>query len=133
MDCNKYNKPAREGTSLVNIGLTREVLVNRNITPGVRVTVRLEEDWGEKGQQRGTVVSPREPTVKAGLYWGYAVRLADSLSSVFTGSSYKGGYDVTLGTSEKGEDVDGVALTGFKHLLIVFGGVAGLESALEVS
>lgn len=125
------DKPSREGTSLVNIGLTREVLVNRNITPGVRVTVRLEEDWGEGGRQRGFVVSPREPTAKSGLYWGYQVRLADSLSSVFSGCSYKGGYDVTLGTSEKGEDVDKVELEGFKHLLIVFGGVAGLESALE--
>jgi len=125
------DKPSREGTSLVNIGLNREVLVNRNITAGVRVTVRLEEDWGEGGRLRGEVVSPREPTAKSGLYWGYAVRLADSLSSVFTGGSYKGGYDVTVGTSEKGETVDQLALTGFKHLLIVFGGVAGLEAALE--
>ena len=37
----------------------------------------------------------------SGLYWGYTVRVAKDLSTVFTGSPFKGGYDVTLGTSEK--------------------------------
>ena len=36
-----------------------------------------------------------------------------------------------LGTSEKGKDVQNVELRNFKNLLIVFGGVGGLEAALE--
>ena len=36
-----------------------------------------------------------------GLYWGYTVRGARDLSEVFTGSAFKEGYDLTIGTSEK--------------------------------
>ena len=41
-----------------------------------------------------------------GFYWGYAVRLADSLSAVFSKCPFEGGYDLTLGTSERGAVVD---------------------------
>ena len=47
-------------------------------------------------------------------------------------SPYKGGYDLTIGTSERGEDVSQAKLPPFKHLLVVFGGVAGIEQAVEV-
>ena len=36
-----------------------------------------------------------------------------------------------IGTSEKGEDVDSVDVKSFKNLLIVIGGVGGLEAAIE--
>ena len=81
---------------------------------------------------RGKAVAPTTPRQDAGLYWGYSVRLASSLSSVFTQCPYQGGYDLTIGTSERGSNVDDVTLTSaFKHGLIVFGGVAGLEASLE--
>ena len=67
-----------------------------------------------------------------GLYWGYTVRGARDLSEVFTGSAFKEGYDLTIGTSEKGQNVDSAVLPNFNHLLVVFGGVAGLEAALQV-
>ena len=42
------------------------------------------------------------------------------------------GYDLTIGTSERGQNIDKVeSLPEFKHLLIVFGGVKGLEAALQ--
>ena len=50
---------------------------------------------------------------------------------MFTGCPHKAGYDIMLGTSEKGKDVQNVELRSFKNLLIVFGGVGGLEAALE--
>ena len=58
---------------------------------------------------------------------------------VFTKCPFKGGYDLTVGTSERGTDIDnchlakqeGTEEAGFKHLLVVFGGVKGLEVALE--
>lgn len=37
----------------------------------------------------GTAVAPSEPREKEGLYWGYTVRVADSLTQIFTQSPYK--------------------------------------------
>ncbi len=42
------------------------------------------------------------------------------------------GYDLIIGTSERGEhrvDSRAFSLPSFKHLMVVFGGVAGLEDA----
>lgn len=40
-------------------------------------------------------------------------------------------YDMTIGTSERGENIEMVEGFGkFKHLLIAFGGPKGLEHAL---
>ena len=55
---------------------------------------------------------------------------------MFTKSPFKGGYDITIGTSERGENVDEcdlkkVSSDKFKHILIVFGGVKGLEVAVQ--
>ena len=60
---------------------------------------------------------------------------------MFTKCPFKGGYDLTVGTSERGTDIDQCRLAkpnikqgeddGFKHLLIVFGGVKGLEVAVD--
>ena len=60
------------------------------------------------------------------------MRLAAGLSKVWTECSFDGGYDLSVGTSEKGEiaqDKDFV-LPSFKHLIIVFGGVGGLEDSV---
>ena len=38
---------------------------------------------------------------------------------MFTGCPHKAGYDLMLGTSEKGKDVQNVELRSFKNLLIV--------------
>ena len=65
-------------------------------------------------RQRGVVVPPSAPRTAAGLYWGYSVRLARSLSAVLTEGMYKGGYDCLIGTSERGEDVDAMQLDKFR-------------------
>ena len=62
--------------------------------------------------------------------------MAERFSHVFTKSPFKGGYDITIGTSERGENVDEcdlkkVSSDKFKHILIVFGGVKGLEVAVQ--
>jgi len=126
------DRPAKEGHCFVNIGLKGDCMIKRSIKPGMRVTVRLSDDYEWDTKLSGSVVSPAEPRTKAGLYWGYTVRSAPDLSSVFAGSPYKDGYDLTLGTSEKGCCIDEYVLPKFNHLLIVFGGVAGIEAALEV-
>ncbi|CEM20350.1 unnamed protein product [Vitrella brassicaformis CCMP3155] len=145
--------------SWVDCGLAggQKVRVTQAIQPGVRVTVRLDasakafiEDNapGPKGsgsskqfskiQRRsvtGTVVSPQEPAQRAGLYWGYQTRAASSLQEVFTHCPLDpggGGYDLTIGTSERGDVLTrDYQMPPFKHLLIVFGGLGGLEEIVE--
>jgi len=80
----------------------------------------------------GQLLPPRAPKPYEGLYWGYNVRIADSLGAVWSESPYKGGYDVSMGTSEKGENIQNpnFRVPRFKHLLIVFGGFEGIEKCM---
>ena len=117
------------GQSYVDIGKGKEQLIDRQLPVGTRVTVRLPPASAKSGRA-AVAVSPREPREVAGLYWGYSVRLAPSLSAVWSECPYEGGYDFTLGTSEHGTPVDSTALPSFQHLLLVFGGVEGLEPAI---
>lgn len=102
------------------------------MTPGLRVTVKLDSEKQTK-KMRGKIVSPSQPRAETGVYWGYTVRIAKSLSDIFTKSPYPDGYDVTIGTSDKGENVHSVEKGSipFDHALIVFGGLQGLEGALD--
>ena len=123
--------------TVVDCGLRRKCVVDRKIPENTRVTVAMRKTSSKAGKEKNLiecdVVSPTTPREKLGYYWGYRVRMADSISAVFTEAPFEGGYDVTLGTSERGKDLAKVApeLTKFKHLLVVFGGVAGLEHAVE--
>jgi predicted SPOUT superfamily RNA methylase MTH1 len=118
------------GTSFAYIGLKKDCELDKSLKAGLRVTVKLTSET--KHNLRGQVVAPSVPREESGLYWGYSVRSAPSLSSVFTKSPFKGGYDLTIGTSERGQNIDDLeTVPKFKHLLIVFGGVHGLEVALE--
>lgn len=103
------------------------------MTPGIRVTVKINQYDPSRRILKGRVVSPAAPREEGGLYWGYSIRLARSLGAVFTEYPYKEGYDLAIGTSEKGDNVDSVEMdtSNFRHALIVFGGVQGLEASLE--
>ncbi|KAM3084033.1 hypothetical protein ACMFMG_001859 [Clarireedia jacksonii] len=143
----------REGVTLpgadkhgtfVEAGLRIPVTVEEQIPENNRVTLRF--DAGAERASNDTTqdvimaeaVSPDGPREEGGYYWGYNVRRAESLSDVFTECGYEGGYDITIGTSERGISVEDL-YTGneeqkvgkFKHLLVVFGGVAGLEVAVK--
>ena len=104
---------------------------------------------------KGKVVSPTTPRDEDGIYWGYTTRLASSINAIFDESPYEGGYDLKVGTSERGDvsiddpkfclkkkrakkskskggDDDGDNdAEHFNHLLIVFGGVAGIEECVD--
>ena len=67
-----------------------------------------------KRRLKGKIVSPLEPKVVGGLYWGYSVRLARSLGAVFTECPYKDPYDLRIGTSERGDSVDQFKTDSFK-------------------
>ena len=76
--------PAKRG-SIVSVGRNKDVVIDKRLSPGIRVTVELEEDPFATASKLadGRVVAPDVPRKEAGLYWGYSVRLAENLSSVF--------------------------------------------------
>lgn len=79
------------------------------------------------------VVPPSQPRQRGGLYWGYSVRLAQGLAGLMHDCPFKGGYDLKIGTSERGQVVQpgNLQLPRFKHVLVAFGGPGGLEECLE--
>eukprot|EP00920_Eleutheroschizon_duboscqi_P022934 GHVT01056043.1.p1 GENE.GHVT01056043.1~~GHVT01056043.1.p1 ORF type:complete len:161 (+),score=6.72 GHVT01056043.1:362-844(+) len=81
-------------------------------------------------------VSSDDPPEKAGIYWGYKVTGPGSLKKAMSECPFgeNGKYDLLIGTSEKGNHVDQtLKLPEFKNLLIVFGGVEGLEVVVNDS
>jgi len=83
---------------------------------------------------RGTVVSPRAPVHENGTYWGYTTRFASSIKAVIDECPYEEGYDLKIGTSERGDisiDSKNYSVPKFRRGLIVFGGVAGIEECVD--
>lgn len=98
------NKPVKEGSgSFVNVGLLQDVIVDKVLNPGLRVTVKLLPQKEGTKKIRGEVVAPNVPRAETGVYWGYSVRIANSLSQVFSQCPYKDGLvfineiDISLG------------------------------------
>ena len=86
----------------------------------------------------GALAPPRAPATAGGLYWGYTTRLAPTLGAALDGGPWgQGGYDLRIGTSERGVDAatafagDGKASArpSYRHALVGVGGPAGLEAA----
>lgn len=132
----KEEEAEEQGSDLVYVGLNREIKLDRRLKPGVRVTVEInmkgQHRNGGSSRTKGVAVPPSAPREKAGLYWGYKVRNADSLATAMTECPYPGGYDLRIGTSENGDHVTSeTTMPAFNHLLVVVGGVAGLERAVE--
>lgn len=132
------------GHTYVETGLRTRVFVSSVIRPESRVTVKFkDEEEPEKNpgnELLAEAVAPSAPREEAGFYWGYSVRSASCLSSVLTECPFDGGYDLTIGTSERGDPVSslgskknskGHPIPDFAHMMIVFGGVAGLEVAVK--
>eukprot|EP00562_Extubocellulus_spinifer_P005788 CAMPEP_0178514608 /NCGR_PEP_ID=MMETSP0696-20121128/24105_1 /TAXON_ID=265572 /ORGANISM="Extubocellulus spinifer, Strain CCMP396" /LENGTH=499 /DNA_ID=CAMNT_0020144697 /DNA_START=4 /DNA_END=1503 /DNA_ORIENTATION=- len=122
--------------SLVNCGIRgRPVEIDRALAPGIRCTVQLDTKcYDAPGKIKGVVVSPTTPREEDGTYWGYTTRLATSIKAVFDECPYEGGYDLKVGTSERGDvtvDDKQFAFPKFKHLLVIFGGVAGIEECID--
>ncbi|KAF1814488.1 DUF171-domain-containing protein [Eremomyces bilateralis CBS 781.70] len=126
------------------------ILLPKDLPPNSRLTLKFPtHDPPASLYDPGSAeaVDPAAPREEAGYYWGYQVRKAGTISQVLTECPWPGGYDVSVGTSERGRPVSEVLPrdpTGegqetspdclprtFEHLLVVFGGVAGLETAVE--
>ena len=131
-------------TTLVDAGLPQPISVPTAIPPKTRVTLKFSTVKPPVNLQNASMtadaVAPSAPREEAGYYWGYAVRSAPSLSAVLTECTFPGGYDFTIGTSERGVPLSALvspsaegesSVPQFEHMLIVFGGVAGLEAAVK--
>ena len=118
----------------MNVGLAKDILVDKILPPGLRVTVKLIPPKERSNEMSGIIVKSTLAKLEMKTNWGYTVRIANNLSSVFVQSPYSGGYDLTLGISEKETNIDELENKSFpryKHALIVFGGLYGLKGALE--
>ncbi|ETI28217.1 hypothetical protein G647_00666 [Cladophialophora carrionii CBS 160.54] len=121
--------------TLVDVGLPGYLkLSGADIPPNTRVTVHLKDDDSKEAE----AVSPDTPRQDRGYYWGFNVRQCSSLTDVFTECPFDGGYDISFGTSERGRPLTDVLAepsladpSSLQHPLIVFGGVAGLETAAK--
>lgn len=115
--------------TLVEVGLDNPVEIEEEIPPKTRLTLKFPEDE----TQYPECVHPQAPRTEGGFYWGYSVRKCGSLSAVFTESPFEDGYDISIGTSERGTPLKSAfppsRRVNFKHMLIVFGGPRGLEFA----
>jgi methyltransferase len=121
------------GGTLVDTGLPGYMRVpEAEIPSNTRVTVHLHDEESKDVE----VVSPNDPREQKGYYWGYTVRQCGGLTDVFTECPFDGGYDISIGTSERGRSLSEVLAdksmrdpSPLGHVLLVFGGVAGLETA----
>lgn len=130
-------------TKFVDVGLEKLVEIDKQVSIGKRVTVDMTPS-GENytdcpGKYLfGQAVDRNTPRISHGMYWGYTVRTATCLSNIFHDENdIPIGYDLVIGTSERGTPLFGdddtlkVSLPKFKNLLLVFGGVQGLEKSVE--
>jgi len=134
-------------STLVDVGLRRWAVLPAPAACHTRVTV----DFGGAFTTAEAVpgrhlpatrvdrTAPRDTAVAGwpgGRYWGYTVRRAAALSGVFDGCPHVGGYDLAVGTSERGAEAPADvrrlgAGGGGAHAVLVLGGVAGLEHAVR--
>lgn len=133
--------PYREGVTVESSSSERGTLVNTDLDEPVRVAdtippnTRVTLQFPHPDSSTANCVDPDAPRTKGGYYWGYSIRQSTCLSNVFTESPFPGGYDVSIGTSERGMPLAQVFPPSrrhapqFQHLLIVFGGPRGLEYA----
>ncbi|EEP75657.1 conserved hypothetical protein [Uncinocarpus reesii 1704] len=136
----KKNKRSNKGENgsetltLANAGFSHPVRIsNLSIPPHTRLTLKFKTENPSDGADP---VAPSAPREEAGYYWGYSIRRCSSLSSVLTECPFDGGYDLSFGTSERGTPLATVLqcpeeIPQYRHLLLVFGGVAGLETAVK--
>ena len=129
------NRPVNGEYSWVNIGLNKDCKISQKLPPKTRVTVKLDQNNFDQKLKyyTGNLVSMSEPFIKKGIYWGYIVRVCETYDDIFNNSIYKEGYDFIIGTSDKGENYRNANFAkkkDFKHCLIVFGGISGIEGMM---
>ncbi|KAI3843140.1 hypothetical protein MKX03_005453 [Papaver bracteatum] len=90
--------PNNTGTQ-VDVGLTKNIVIDQNFEPEIRVTVTMGTD--------------RCMETEEGSYWGYKFRYTPNIISVFKDFPFEilGAYDQNIGTSENGVVINSSELT----------------------
>lgn len=112
-----------------------------------RVTLKLDEETEDSRHLTGSAVSPLEPKLNAGLYWGYSCRIANFLKEALTQCPYEEGkampyplvsclgYDLKVAVTHEQQPLKKVLhrkrLKGVKHILMVFGGIEGVQTLVD--
>lgn len=115
-------------TMTVDVGFDEPISLMGTAPTQTRVTVELQ------GPNAPRLVGPTYPTESQGIPWGYAVRLAGSISEAL---APPGGppYDLLIGLSERGVPYTSLpqpsSFPKYSRALIVLGGLAGLELSIE--
>jgi len=157
---NESHSSSKKEGSLVDCGIRgKHILIDRVLPQGIRCTVQIGlKEYTKPGKKilEGKVVSPSAPRLHDGTYWGYTIRMANSIQAIFNEAPYKNGYDYKIGTSERGtisvdeanfhekamQTLKGLSSPStntvtkekgalFEHAIIVFGGVAGIEECVD--
>ncbi|CAL2038109.1 unnamed protein product [Caenorhabditis brenneri] len=126
-------KRSKEGRGpICNIGLDKEFEIDSDavsLPPYTRVTVEIKNLNEQCKLYRGSITSGAAVTRESGQYWGYSVRLMTGLQKVLEGKK----FDVVAGVSPRGKlasQMD-VCILNKPKILLVFGGVAGVDAAVE--
>uniref|UniRef100_A0A0N5ADZ2 Methyltransferase C9orf114 homolog n=1 Tax=Syphacia muris TaxID=451379 RepID=A0A0N5ADZ2_9BILA len=133
------DKPVKSGRGpLCDVGLDKELQLEAEIDlpPLTRITYYLfKKKYYDiiflcAKRYRGKLISPQRVRHRAGIYWGYNVRIAGSLSEALKGQPE---YNYIIGTSEHGTPLEELSLSVEEscRILLVFGGLKGLEAAVE--
>lgn len=119
--------PSEDQSCQVDIGLDSPLTISTTSLPppNTRVTIDTEQN---------KIVPPSSP-LSEGLFWGYAVRLAPSLAAALVPPAPSKAYDLLIGLSERGINIDNLpppsTFPKYTKALIVLGGLAGLELTVE--
>ena len=124
--------------SLHSRNLSQDALIAEEVPPNTRVTLFVGASptlHSAHGQQLYTasLASPMDPRAQEGRPWGYLTRIASTFQSMLQDSPFEGGYDLCIGTSERGEQTPShdLAFRPYRHALVVIGGPQGLEACLQ--
>lgn len=126
-------KRSKDGRGpICNIGLEKEFEIDSDavqLPPYTRVTVEIKNLTEQCKLYRGSITSGATVTRETGLYWGYSVRLMTGLQKVLQAKK----FDIVAGVSPRGKlasQMD-VCILNKPKILLVFGGVAGVDAAVE--
>ncbi|KAI1493366.1 putative RNA methyltransferase [Biscogniauxia mediterranea] len=126
--------PKSGSGTIVDVGRKEPVTIGDEVPSKTRITLKIDPNNPSMAEP----VDPAVPRTEGGYYWGYSVRRCNSLAAVFEECAYEGGYDLSIGTSERGVSIPEAFPDrkkkdnlNFNHLLVVFGGPRGLEYAAE--
>ncbi|XWS13596.1 hypothetical protein CRYUN_Cryun36dG0051400 [Craigia yunnanensis] len=118
--------------TLVDVGLVMNIVVDQVLEPGIRVTVAMGTNHNFDSDILRQVVSSFKQEnigcIKCGVHpisvqYSWIAHTRRIASMMFS----QGGYDHLIGTSEH----IFVHIRPFRHLLIAFGGLSGLEKSVE--